>query len=185
MATLEGGLRDRMLLESILQDIKADLVARGWFTLGREHGPITIVETPSLFPWGIPTLLQRSWVPRRRRCTYRSLSTCLPRTTGLAGTLSVTSIPTFRTLASSMCWTTGTLHLPSSSGSNWWMAPLREVSPRGPSIRGRSIGIWWVLLLQRKGRMHEKREFNGREPRGYQRQQMLSFYFGVSGEERV
>jgi len=44
MATLEGGLRDRMLLESILQDIKADLVARGWFTLGREHGPITIVD---------------------------------------------------------------------------------------------------------------------------------------------
>ncbi len=44
MATLEGGLRDRMLLESVLQDIKADLVTRGWFDLGREHGAITIVD---------------------------------------------------------------------------------------------------------------------------------------------
>ena len=44
MATLEGGLRDRMILESVLQQVKADMTTRGWFTLGRDHLPITIVD---------------------------------------------------------------------------------------------------------------------------------------------
>jgi hypothetical protein len=33
-----------MILESIAQDIKADLQAKGWFDLGRQHGPITVVD---------------------------------------------------------------------------------------------------------------------------------------------
>lgn len=42
--TLTGGLRDRMILESVLQFIKSDLSARGWFDTGRQHGPITVVD---------------------------------------------------------------------------------------------------------------------------------------------
>ncbi len=44
MATLEGGLRDRMLLQSVLNDIVGDLTARGWFTVGREHKAFTVVD---------------------------------------------------------------------------------------------------------------------------------------------
>lgn len=44
MATLTGGLRDRMVLESVLQDIKAQLTTLGWFDAGRDHSPITIVD---------------------------------------------------------------------------------------------------------------------------------------------
>lgn len=41
---LEGGLRDRMVFESVLEAIKADLIARGWFAAGRWHKPILIVD---------------------------------------------------------------------------------------------------------------------------------------------
>jgi len=41
---LEGGLRDRMVLESILRDIETHLTSLGWFNAGREHKPITIVD---------------------------------------------------------------------------------------------------------------------------------------------
>ncbi len=44
MATLEGGLRDRMILESVLQYLKGELTTLGWFTAGRQHEPITIVD---------------------------------------------------------------------------------------------------------------------------------------------
>ncbi len=44
MATLEGGLRDRMILESILRDIEAELTSLGWFEAGRDHKPISIVD---------------------------------------------------------------------------------------------------------------------------------------------
>jgi len=44
MATLTGGLRDRMLLQSVMQDIIDDLTTRGWFNIGREHKPITYVD---------------------------------------------------------------------------------------------------------------------------------------------
>lgn len=42
--TLTGGLRDRMLLESYVQAITADLTTRGWFDVGREHQPIVVVD---------------------------------------------------------------------------------------------------------------------------------------------
>lgn len=42
--TLTGGLRDRMLLESYLQAIVADLQTKGWFDAGREHGDIQVVD---------------------------------------------------------------------------------------------------------------------------------------------
>lgn len=41
---LTGGLRDRMILESVLQDIKAYMATLGWFDADREHEPITIVD---------------------------------------------------------------------------------------------------------------------------------------------
>lgn len=41
---LEGGLRDRMILESVMNDIVADLTTRGWFDPNREHDPITVVD---------------------------------------------------------------------------------------------------------------------------------------------
>jgi hypothetical protein len=52
MATLRGGLRDRMVLESVLQAVVADLTTQGWFdatvydsTPGtRQHRPITVVD---------------------------------------------------------------------------------------------------------------------------------------------
>jgi len=40
---LEGGLRTRMILESILRAIEADLTTRGWFSPG-EFAPITIID---------------------------------------------------------------------------------------------------------------------------------------------
>lgn len=43
MATLEGGLRDRMVHESLGNQIQADLVARGWFTPPREHEPLNVI----------------------------------------------------------------------------------------------------------------------------------------------
>ena len=41
---LEGGLRDRMILESVLRDIEAYLTTLDWFDAGREHKPITIID---------------------------------------------------------------------------------------------------------------------------------------------
>ena len=41
---LEGGLRDRMVLESVLQWIKSDLTTRDWFDTGRQHLPITVID---------------------------------------------------------------------------------------------------------------------------------------------
>jgi hypothetical protein len=43
MATLEGGIRNRMILESVLRAIEADLTTRGWFDDG-EYSPITIID---------------------------------------------------------------------------------------------------------------------------------------------
>ena len=43
MADLEGGLRTRMILESVLRAIEADLTTRGWFDDG-EFSPITIID---------------------------------------------------------------------------------------------------------------------------------------------
>ena len=42
--TLEGGLRDRMIHESVLTAIETDLTTRGWFAAGRYHGPITVID---------------------------------------------------------------------------------------------------------------------------------------------
>lgn len=42
--TLEGGLRDRMVLESFLQWVRSDLDALGWFDSGREHLPIRVID---------------------------------------------------------------------------------------------------------------------------------------------
>lgn len=44
MAQLDGGLRDRMLLESVMKDIVADLTARGWFNVNSNYAPFTIVD---------------------------------------------------------------------------------------------------------------------------------------------
>lgn len=44
MATLEGGLRDRMLLESVKDDIVADLTTRGWFNVNSNYAPFVIVD---------------------------------------------------------------------------------------------------------------------------------------------
>lgn len=40
---LEGGIRTRMILESVLRAVEADLTTRGWFE-DREHSPITIID---------------------------------------------------------------------------------------------------------------------------------------------
>lgn len=42
--TLTGGLRDRMLHESMLQALKAELQAKGWLDSGRQHGPIKVID---------------------------------------------------------------------------------------------------------------------------------------------
>lgn len=41
---LEGGKRDRMILESVLRQVKADLAVRGWFDAGRRHAPINVID---------------------------------------------------------------------------------------------------------------------------------------------
>jgi hypothetical protein len=42
---LEGGLRDRMMLESVVNDIVADLTTRGWFNnTNKQYAPITVVD---------------------------------------------------------------------------------------------------------------------------------------------
>lgn len=42
--TLTGGLRDRMVLESIFRDVQAKLQALGWFDSNRQHQDITMVD---------------------------------------------------------------------------------------------------------------------------------------------
>jgi len=44
MATLVGGLRDRMLLQSVMSDVVDDLTTRGWFNVSREHKAFTVVD---------------------------------------------------------------------------------------------------------------------------------------------
>lgn len=45
MATLEGGLRDRMMLQSVVNDIVADLTARDWFNnTGKDYSPFVVVD---------------------------------------------------------------------------------------------------------------------------------------------
>lgn len=44
MATLRGGLRDRMLFDSVMNVIVDDMTTQGWFDAGREHGAITVVD---------------------------------------------------------------------------------------------------------------------------------------------
>lgn len=39
---LTGGLRDRMLIESLGNHIQAELTTLGWFDSGREHRPISL-----------------------------------------------------------------------------------------------------------------------------------------------
>lgn len=41
---LTGGLRYRMMAESIYRDVEAFLTAEGWFDAGRYHRPITMVD---------------------------------------------------------------------------------------------------------------------------------------------
>lgn len=41
---LEGGLRDRMLIESLGNHIQAELTTLGWFAAGREHLPINVIS---------------------------------------------------------------------------------------------------------------------------------------------
>lgn len=40
----DGGLRDRLIHESLLQNIKGHLATLGWFDAGREHSPITVID---------------------------------------------------------------------------------------------------------------------------------------------
>jgi hypothetical protein len=42
--TLTGGLRDRMLLESIFRGIQADLQAKGWFDANDNYDPIQMID---------------------------------------------------------------------------------------------------------------------------------------------
>lgn len=44
MAVLTGGLRDRMLLQCVTDDIVANLVTRGWYGVERSHKPFTVVD---------------------------------------------------------------------------------------------------------------------------------------------
>lgn len=39
-----GGLRDRMIFESIHKNLEGHLQAVGWFDVGRQHLPITIID---------------------------------------------------------------------------------------------------------------------------------------------
>lgn len=41
---LEGGLRDRMMLESVLRAVEGQLQSLGWFGTNRQHLPLTIVD---------------------------------------------------------------------------------------------------------------------------------------------
>ena len=41
---LVGGLRDRMVLESIVRNLSAHLTSLGWLATTRQHSPITIID---------------------------------------------------------------------------------------------------------------------------------------------
>lgn len=41
--TLVGGLRDRMVIESLGNHIQGELTTLGWFAGGRDHEPITVI----------------------------------------------------------------------------------------------------------------------------------------------
>lgn len=41
---LTGGLRDRMIIESVGNAVVAELTALGWFDSGRYHSPISVVD---------------------------------------------------------------------------------------------------------------------------------------------
>jgi hypothetical protein len=45
MTTYVGGLRARLIKESIFQTVNDSLDALGWFTAGRKHLPITFLDT--------------------------------------------------------------------------------------------------------------------------------------------
>jgi hypothetical protein len=44
---IEGGLRARLIRDSLEQLIVSGLTARGWFSPGRDHSPIAVVESPT------------------------------------------------------------------------------------------------------------------------------------------
>jgi hypothetical protein len=44
MAVPTGGLRDRMIHESILQNLKAQLTTLGWFGVTRQHSAIVMID---------------------------------------------------------------------------------------------------------------------------------------------
>ncbi len=44
MPTPTGGLRDRLIHESLFQALKTELTTLGWFDSGREHLPITLID---------------------------------------------------------------------------------------------------------------------------------------------
>lgn len=55
MADLTGGKRDRMIVESVHRHIIAELTTLGWFTAGRKHQPISVVdEFPDLQQADVP-----------------------------------------------------------------------------------------------------------------------------------
>lgn len=41
---LRGGIRDRMIIESVVQAVTAELQTEGWFDAGRQHAALTIVD---------------------------------------------------------------------------------------------------------------------------------------------
>ena len=44
MAELIGGLRDRLILQSIHNNLQGHLTRLGWFTVGRNHSPIIMID---------------------------------------------------------------------------------------------------------------------------------------------
>jgi hypothetical protein len=40
----DGGLRDRLIHESVFKAIETELTTLGWFDAGRQHQPITIID---------------------------------------------------------------------------------------------------------------------------------------------
>lgn len=40
----QGGLRDRLIHQSLMNNLEAELTTLGWFDAGREHAPIVMVD---------------------------------------------------------------------------------------------------------------------------------------------
>lgn len=40
----DGGLRDRLIFESVYKAIVTELTTLGWFTAGRQHSPLVVVD---------------------------------------------------------------------------------------------------------------------------------------------